>query len=487
MAAAGSGESEKVQNCITYPFGNAGMGPMARWAALSEFRRRVIARATGLTLAALLGTNSALAQGQAPSLIRDTEIENTIRAYGAPVFNAAGLTAESVRIFLVQDRALNAFVAGGQNLFVNTGLLTRAEHAGQVIGVIAHETGHIAGGHLARTQDALRNASATSILAMVLGAAAAVATGKPEAGIAVLQGGQQVAERNLLTYSRAQESAADQAGLAFLERSGLSARGLVEFLEILSHEELLVVARQSPYVRSHPLSRERIEAARDFMERSRFKDKPVSADLQIMHQRLRAKLHGFLDPPATTLARYKADNPSIEARYARAIAFYRMPDLAQAIPLIDGMIAAEPANPYFHELKGQILFENGRVAEAREPYEASVRLLPAAPLLRVSLAQVQLELNDPALHATAFGHLNEAVRVDPDNHQAWRLLAVVHGREGRIGEAALALAEQAMVRNRPRDARQQAERAMKLLAQGSPSWLRAQDIRVQSEERLKPP
>ncbi|MBM3571072.1 MAG: M48 family peptidase, partial [Alphaproteobacteria bacterium] len=239
---------------------------MARWAALSEFRRRVIARATGLTLAALLGTNSALAQGQAPSLIRDTEIENTIRAYGAPVFNAAGLTAESVRIFLVQDRALNAFVAGGQNLFVNTGLLTRAEHAGQVIGVIAHETGHIAGGHLARTQDALRNASATSILAMVLGAAAAVATGKPEAGIAVLQGGQQVAERNLLTYSRAQESAADQAGLAFLERSGLSARGLVEFLEILSHEELLVVARQSPYVRSHPLSRERIEAARDFME-----------------------------------------------------------------------------------------------------------------------------------------------------------------------------------------------------------------------------
>jgi predicted Zn-dependent protease len=459
---------------------------VARLAALAVPSRQSLTRGVALGLAALLVASAARAQGQAPSLIRDTEVENTIRAYGAPLFNAAGLSPESVRIFVINDRALNAFVAGGQNLFINTGLLMRAEHAGQVIGVIAHETGHIAGGHLARTQDALRNASVTSILALVLGAAAAIVSGKPEAGVAVLQGGTQIAERNLLTYSRTQESSADQAGLSFLERTGQSARGLLEFLEILSHEELLVTARQSPYIRSHPLTHERVDAVREFLGRSRFADTPVPAETQMMHKRIRAKLQGFIDPPATTLARVKADDRSIEARYARAVAFYRIPDLGQAVSLIDGLLAELPNDAYFHELKGQILFENGRVADARQPYETAVRLMPDAPLLRVGLAQVQLELNDPAVQATAYAHLREAIRADPDNPLAWRLLAVVHGREGRIGEAALALAEQAMVQNRPRDARQQAERAKKLLPQGSPSWLRAQDIRISADEKLKP-
>jgi len=429
----------------------------------------------------------ASAQRQAPSLIRDTEIENTIRAYGAPLFNAAGLSPQSVHIFLVHDRALNAFVAGGQNLFINTGLIMRAEHPGQIIGVIAHETGHISGGHLARTQDALRNASATSILALVLGAAAAVASGSPDAGVAVMQGGQQIAERNLLSYSRTQEAAADQAGLAFLERTGQSARGLLEFMEVLSHEELLVTARQSPYIRSHPLTRERMDAIREFLARSRHADAAIPDEFKIMHRRMKAKLHGFMDPPTQTLNRYKAEDRSVEARYARATAYYRVPDLANALPLIDGLIAEMPNDAYFHELKGQMLFENGRVTEALQPYETSVRLMPDAPLLRVGLAQVQLELNDKALHAPAFAHLGEAVRVDPDNPLAWRLLAVAHGREGRLGEVALALAEQAVVQNRMRDARQQAERALKLLQQDSPSWLRAQDIKSQANERLKPP
>lgn len=435
---------------------------------------------------ALIPAVQAPAQAQGIGLIRDAEVESTIRAYGAPLFSAAGLSPQSVRIVIVNDRALNAFVAGGQNLFINTGLIMRAAHAGQVIGVIAHETGHIAGGHLARTQDALRNASVTSILSMVLGAAAAVATGKPEAGVAVIQGGQQIAERNLLTYSRTQESAADQAGLAFLESTGQSARGLLEFMEILSQEELLVAARQSPYIRSHPLTRDRIDATRQALARSRFADTPVPEDIQRMHRRIRAKLQGFIDPPATTLANMRADDPSIEARYARAVAYYRVPDLARALPLIDGLIAEHPDDPYFHELKGQMLFENGRPVEARAPYELAVRLLPDAPLLRVSLAQVQLEIDDPALQPLAYAHLTEALRAEPDNAQAWRLLAVVHGREGRIGEAALALAEQAMTQNRLRDARAQAERAKKLLPADSPSWLRAQDIRLEVDEKLKP-
>jgi predicted Zn-dependent protease len=257
-------------------------------------------------------------------------------------------------------------------------------------------------------------------------------------------------------------------------------------MEILGQEELLVASRQSPYVRSHPLARDRIDAMRQALARSRYADMPVPDDIQRMHRRIRAKLQGFIDPPATTLGRVRADDPSVEARYARAVALYRVPDLGQALPLIDGLLAEHPGDPYFHELKGQMLFENGRVAEARAPYETSVRLVPDAPLLRVSLAQVQLELNDPALQTLAFAHLREALRAEPDNPLAWRLLAVVHGREGRIGEAALALAEQAMVSNRLRDAREQAERAKKLLPPDSPSWLRAQDIRLEVDERLKP-
>lgn len=476
-------EVERVPGTINFPSVRALVQIPA--CCVARAARRSLAGLAAVALAIIPAVQTP-AQAQGIGLIRDAEVENTIRAYGAPLFSAAGLTPQSVRIVIVNDRALNAFVAGGQNLFINTGLVMRAEHAGQVIGVIAHETGHIAGGHLARTQDALRNASVTSILSMVLGAAAAIATGKPEAGVAVLQGGSQIAERNLLTYSRAQESAADQAGLAFLERSGQSARGLLEFMEILGQEELLAASRQSPYIRSHPLARDRIDAMREALARSRYADVPVPDDIQRMHRRIRAKLQGFIDPPATTLNRVRADDPTVEARYARAVALYRVPDLGQALPLIDGLLAEQPNDPYFHELKGQMLFENGRVAEARAPYETSVRLLPDAPLLRVSLAQVQLELNDPALQTLAFAHLREALRAEPDNPLAWRLLAVVHGREGRIGEAALALAEQAMVSNRLRDAREQAERAKKLLPPDSPSWLRAQDIRLEVDERLKP-
>lgn len=438
-------------------------------------------RKSGLALvvAAVLAF-SLPAAAQRISLIRDAETESTIREYATPIFQAAGLAADNVRIYVVRDGQINAFVAGGQNLFVNTGLILRSESASQVIGVIAHETGHITGGHLSRLQDELKGATAIQILSMVLGAAAAVG-GRGDAGMAILGTGATVATSNILSFSRAQESAADQAGLSFLERSGYSAKGMLEFFEILSGQELLSQARQSPYVRTHPLTRERVDTVRASLKGARNADAEVPAEFDRMHKRMKAKLFAFIEQPSRTFQTYKESDTSESGRYARAVAFYRIPDMAQALPLIDGLIAEFPNDPYYRETKGQMLFENGRVQDAATAYAEAVRLLPASPLIRVGYAQAQLELDRPEQTRDALAHLKAAVQTDRDHGLAWRLLAIAHGREGRVGEAALALAEQAMVEGRKLDATQQANRAQRLLPEGSPGWLRAQDIKIQAD------
>ena len=439
--------------------------------------------ALALVVAALFAF-SLPAAAQRISLIRDAETENTIRAYATPIFQAAGLGGEDVHIYIVRDGQINAFVAGGQNLFMNTGLLFRSESASQVIGVIAHESGHITGGHLSRLQDELKGATAIQILSMVLGAAAAVA-GRGDAGMAIMGTGTAVATSNVLRFSRAQESAADQAGLTYLERSGFSAKGLLEFFEILSGQEMLSQARQSPYMRTHPLTRERIDAVRASIQTSRYANAVPPVEFDRMHRRIKAKLFGFIEQPARTFQTYKESDNSEAARYARAVAYYRVPDMTRALPLIDGLIAEFPADPYYREMKGQMLFENGRIPDAVTTFTEAVRLLPTAPLIRVALAQAQLELDRPAETRLALANLNAAVQKDRDHGLAWRLLAIAHGREGRVGEAALSLAEQAMVENRLPDATQQAVRAQRLLPEGSPGWLRAQDIKIQAESKKR--
>ncbi len=444
-------------------------------------RRRTAALA--LVVAAFFAV-SLPAAAQRISLIRDAETENTIRTFATPIFQAAGLGVDDVHIYIVRDGQINAFVAGGQKLFMNTGLLFRSESASQIIGVIAHEAGHITGGHLSRLQDELRGATAIQILSMVLGAAAAVA-GRGDAGMAIMGAGSSAAIANVLSFSRAQESAADQAGLTFLERSGYSAKGMLEFFEILSGQEMLSQARQSPYMRTHPLTRERVDTVRASVQRARYADAAVPPEFERMHKRIKAKLFGFIEQPSRTMQTYKESDKSEAARYGRAVAYYRIPDMARALPLIDGLIAEFPADPYYWEMKGQMLFENGRIPEAVATFTEAVRLLPTAPLIRVALAQAQLELGLPAETRSALANLNAAVQTDRDHGLAWRLLAIAHGREGRVGEAALALAEQAMVENRTPDAAQQAVRAQRLLPEGSPGWLRAQDIKIQAESKKR--
>jgi len=439
----------------------------------SRLRRTAI---LGLTLCTLLA--GAAHAGDRVNYLRDTEIENDIRQMAASVWRAAGLEPNDVNVYLVEDKQLNSFVAGGQAVFINTGLILRAENPNQLIGVIAHETGHIAGGHITRAQEAMKNATIEGIIAMALGAAASVAG---HSGAAVL-GAEGVAQRSFLQFSIAQEATADHAALNYLDRTCQSARGLLKFFGILEADEALSGEHEDPWARTHPLTAQRIDYVRDHVEHARCSDaRDTPTNIELLRT-VKMKLHAFLDEPSTTLAAYPESDRSETARYARAIAYYRIPKLDRALPLIDGLIHDFPNNPYYRELKGQMLFENGRVREAQQPYEDAVRLEPAAALLRMSLAQVYIETNDPRLNKRAIAYLNDAARTEGRDGSVWRFLAIAYGRDNQFGMAALSLAEEALASGKKKDALQQSTRAKQLLAKNTPPWFRADDIHHEAEK-----
>lgn len=435
-------------------------------------------------LTTTLTSAPAESQGNRIKLIRDAEIENIIRRYATPIFNAAGLSADAVNIHLVEDDRLNAFVAGGQRLFINTGLLIRAKSANQVIGVIAHESGHIAGGHLSRIHDELRNAEIKSILAAVIGVAVGAATRDGAAASAIVLGGQGAALTGLLKYNRTQESAADAAALKYLDATGQSARGIAEFFRLLQTDIRLQGAREHPYLSSHPLTNDRISAVENHIALSRYANVKPPRDRVIDHRIMRAKLRGFMQPLSSVLKNYPETDNSIPARYARSAAYYLDGNLAVAVPLIDSLIADAPENPYFHELKGQMLFENGRIEKSLEPYSRSVGLAPEEPLLRVALARAQIETGNVALLEDARAQLEVAAGREPEMREIWRLSAIVNGRLGRMGEMALTQAEYELLGGKNIAARKLADRAIGQLPAGSPGWLRAQDIRAEARQRI---
>jgi predicted Zn-dependent protease len=441
--------------------------------------RAVAARALRLLLAAAIGAAclSPPAQAAEASGIRDAEIEQDIRTLAGPVFRAAGLEPRDVGIYLVNDKRLNSFVVGGQAIFINTGLILRAENANQLIGVLAHETGHVVGGHILRSKEALKNASIESVIAMVI-AAAAGAVGRSGAP---LYGAMGVAERSFMRFSTGQEATADHAALNYLQRACQSARGLLKFFEILQASEMLSGDRQDPWVHTHPLTAQRIQYLRDHVQRSRCSNAPEPSGSAELFRRIQAKLRAFLDPPSTTLASFPETDKSTVARYARAIAYYRTPDLGRALPAIDGLIREFPNNPYYRELKGQMLFENGRGREAIRPYEDAVRLAPEAALLRISLSQVYIESGDPALNKRAIAYLNDASREEGRDSHIWRFLAIAYGRDNQIGMAALSLAEEALANGRKKAAVQEAVRAQRLLARNTAAYARAEDIQREAE------
>ena len=436
----------------------------------------------GLFAACLAFSAAPPSEARSLNLVRDAEIEETLRLYAKPVFEAAGVSSESIRLHLVNSDQVNAFVSNGMRIFLYTGLLRVSESPGQVIGVIAHETGHIVGGHLARLKEEVESRTAQAILSTALGAAAGIATGDPRIAQAVISGGATLAERGLLRHSRTEESAADQAALQYLDRSKISSRGFAEFLGILEHRETIAGGGGDVYRRTHPLTEERIQIVRDHTARSPWADSDLPDEFHRRHARMVAKLDGFLSPPEETLARYDASDKGVAARYARAIAHYRVPNLGEALASIDGLIAEAPEDPYFHELRGQMLFENGRSAEALESYREAVRLAPHAGLIRVELGRAAIEVGTRETLGEAVRNLREAVRRSPRSARGWYWLGIAEGRSGRPAMADLALAEHALLTGDIRRAASLARRAVRKFPENSADWHRAQDIL----NRIKP-
>jgi predicted Zn-dependent protease len=408
------------------------------------------------------------------SLVRDAEIEQTLERIAHPLLRAAGLNPASVNIYIVNDRELNAFVAGGQNIFIHTGLLLRLETIDQLQAVLAHEIGHITGGHLTRRDEALRGARGVSALGM-LGAIAAAVGGSPEAGIAIASGTQQAAWRSALAHSRGEESNADQASLRYMVGAGADPGAILEVLRLFRGQEALMTYRQDPYARTHPLWSERISLLEDRIAGLPKGQGPSATD-KYWHARMVAKLSAFLLSPSQTLSRNAAGDGSELTVLTRAIAYHRLPNVQQSIANIDALISAKPDDPYYHELRGQILLESARAADAVRSYRRAVQLAPGEPLILAGLGRALLNTSDSSVLTEAREVLTNSANIDGGNSGVWRDLAMAHARLGNEGQAALATAERQSLEGRFDDASRSAERAAALLPRGSPGWQQAQDL-----------
>lgn len=454
---------------------------LTRMAPAADDPRPALARLAfgAVAMAALMLTwaSPAWAQdGEAqPNLIRDTEVEETLHAEADPIFIAAGLNPREMKLLLVQDKELNAFTVSGQIMGINTGLIEQTQNPNQLIGVMAHETGHAAGGHPVREGEMAHAGLRPMILTLGLGLLAAAA-GAPEAAAALLSSSPYFGELGALTYSREQESRADQAAITYLTKAHESPRGLVDFFDNFRYQEVFSEARRYKFFQSHPITGERIELLRRRAEEQPYYNAVDPPELIARHEVMRAKLEAFIEPPVTTLQKYPETDLSFAGRYARAIAYYKAGETDTAIRLIDKLVADYPTNPYLFELKGQVLFEAGRVAESEAPHRRAVELKPSAPLLRINLAQSIIAQDNGKRADEAILQLQKALAVEDDNSFAWRLMAQAYDAKGDGGDARLASAEQSFADGDLSRARIFALRARELLHRDTPQWRRATDI-----------
>lgn len=417
------------------------------------------------------------------SLIRDAEIETTLHKFGKPLFEAGGLIPEEVEIYIVNDNSLNAFVTGEQSMFFHTGLLVKAETPQEVLGVMAHEAGHIIGGHNITRSQAIGAAQGTSWIALGLGVLAAAA-GAPDAAMALVASSQQLATLTFFKYTRIEESSADQTGLRLLEQTGIPANGLVSFMEKIRVSEVLSARRQDPYYRTHPESGARIGALRNRARTIDQNSPPLPEFYQRELDMMQAKLIGFLQPRAT-YTKYPLSDLSTPARYARAIAAHRNNDETAALKGIQELIDIEPENPYFHEFYGQILYENARFDEAVPHHRRALELAPEHSLMFVNLARSLVSLKTRDANEEAEELLRDALILEPNNAYAWRQLSFTLGALGRTAEAKLATAESSYVIGDYVRANIFATRAKEVLEEGTPKWRRADDIAAITQVQMQ--
>lgn len=435
----------------------------------------VIAKHIRAGLAATAALLMMAAPAHAQSMIRDAEIEDTLRVYTRPILEAAGLEPDDVSIYIVNDSSLNAFVSNGQNIFVHTGLIMAAETPNEIMGVLAHETAHIAGGHLARSREAMGQSMSAAMISVGLGVLA-IAAGQPGAGAALIGGSQGVAMGNFVRHTRVQESSADQAAVTYLHATGQSSRGLLDFFNRNLRPYEFQARRAPPYMVTHPFTSDRVEALRERTQNDEYIDRTDSEENLRRFRFMQAKLIGFLQSQGQTLARYPLSDVSEPARYARAVAYYRVSDLTRARAEMNHLIETDPHNPYYQELMGQILFENGLAAEALPYNREALDLAPDQPLLQVALARSLVAADGREGADAAVPLLQAAIAREPENGYAWRELAAAREARGERALAELASAElNFSIGNYPA-AVSFAERARRSLPRNTPSYQRASDI-----------
>jgi predicted Zn-dependent protease len=451
---------------------------MAEAALLVRRRpRRAVTLAARLLMLLAISFMAGIQPAAAQQVLRDAETESLLRDISRPIIEAAGLQPENVQIVILHDPEINAFVAGGQIVYIHSGLFTVANNANEVQGVIAHELGHITGGHIIRSEEGVRQATGIMILSLLLGAAA-MAAGGGEAGMGVIAAGQQAAMGRYLAFSRTQESSADQAGATFLSRAGISGRGSLAFFERLQNLEFRMnIPQDNGYARTHPLSSERIAVLESRYRSDPAWDHQTDPALEARFQRVRAKLSGFVDDPAS--------DHSIPARYARAYAYHRTAHPAEAAAEVDNLLRDAPHDAYFLELKGQILLESGHPGEALGVLREATERSNNAPLIAALLGHALISTEDPANFEEAKRVLRIAVARDNDNPFAWYQLGIVYDREGDEARAALATAERYNLIGQPQLALPNAERALMGIPVGTPDWLRAQDIAMVSRSAVQ--
>ncbi len=450
----------------------------------SSFFASCRAPALPLFLAGCVAFASPAAEAQQTHevVIRDTEIESLLRDYARPIFAAAGFAASDVDIVLVQDRDFNAFVASGHRMVINTGTLLDAKTPNEVIGVIAHETGHLVGHHLEKLHNEIAKAKAISTMVGILGLAGAVtgaASGSRTAarmGSAAMTMGSSTAIRSLLSYKREQEYIADRAALTFLKATHQSAKGMVVTFERFADQQLVAAQYADPYAQTHPMARDRLQQLEATARKSPYWDVTDSADLQFRHDMMRAKISGFTEAPNAVARRYPSSDKSLPAQYARAVVAYRTGSTAGAVRAADNLIQQIPDYPYFYELKGQILLEAGHPREAIPPLRKAASLASKAGLIRIMLGSAELATGEPAMLDPAVSDLTKGIRDEPLAAIGYRDLATAYQHQGRVAEAELATAQGLVIGGALDDAKQFARRAQAKFATGSPGWLKADDI-----------
>jgi predicted Zn-dependent protease len=449
--------------------------------------RRKSLKLTALVTAAALAVTpmAALAQqNKGPPVLRDTETEQLLREYTRPILRAAGLEKQNIQMVIINQSVFNAFVADGRRIFVNYGAILQSETPNQIIGVMAHETGHLAGGHLAKMREQMAQAQTQMIIAMLLGAGAMVAgaqggggnSGLANAGAAMFSAPGEIIRRNLLSYVRQQEENADKAGVKFLNATGQSSRGMYETFKRFTEESLFASRGADPYVQSHPMPAQRVAALEELARSSPYWDKKDDPALQLRHDMVRAKISAFMERQDTVYRRYPMSNNSLPARYAHAITTYLHGDLRSALSQIDALIQQQPNNPYFHEVRGQALLEGGKPQEAIAPLRKAVHLSNNAPLIEMLLGQALVATGNNAYTDEAIAILRAAVARETEAPLGYTQLAMAYGRKGDYAQADLASAQAAFLRGDSKTARDLASRAKTRFAIGTPGWVKADDI-----------